>query len=242
MSEGKAIMGMGVTPCYNKEPAQFMPFLAQACQANLDLVYAENYTGFELLLPAAGFIDYGYAQTYRLSINYYDDNEQQPDATYIDVVYELFLPIYLPDDKEISISFYPTQIYTLNFLTFHHHWRWFMEDLKGENDAYFKSHQVIIDRCQQVQDMYRPLMKWLASDFLLIFSNYDYEFETEVLYKPQRHKTYTFPELPELAKRLDSLKIFSLSDLLKGPGHPEFPLEFLTTTEEEVVLTDRMNV
>ncbi len=130
------------------------------------------------------------------------------------------------------IVFYPTHIYTLNFLTYNHHWHWVVEDLKAENDAYSHSHQVIIDRFQQVRDMYRPLIKWLASDSLLIFSNYNYEFETEVLCKPQCHKTYAFPELLALAKQLDSLKIFPLSDLLNGPGHPDFLLEFLTTTEE----------
>ena len=216
----------------------FAKSIAERFSVNLQ-IYVCNATEHDLTLPEEKYLDFNHAQQYFLTVNYYDNNWNNPSRECVHVTYELTIPIKSPNENDLTIEFYPNGVILLSFLTFNHAWVFFISDLKGENDHYSESHKVIVDGFNQLRTAYKLILSKIGCSAILIYTDAPYKFEEE-LFRYTNEGRYTFDQVISTAKEFDKVSVFDFYTVLNTSESEKLSLLFQGLKDVEIVLVDTL--
>lgn len=227
MSSGKTIEGIAFQPTlYAADINTFATRLAHAMTLNLSVAhYYRMEDPADESWQDEQLYDFGYATTCRITV----DRDKPTDAFY----YELFLPVDFPNEDEITIHFYGNGIIAPRFLTYHHTWWWFMEQLY---EVYIAKRDDIrsMDKILRTKELVEEILQRLGVDRLICFGSYPYSFAGRLMYEDVR--VSSFQEIVDSARELNGLAVVDFNRLLQGELDADIPYEWLVKQPRKVVL------
>jgi len=232
MTSGKAIEGIALQPAlYSANIDTFATRLAHAMKLNLSVAhYYRMENPADESWQDEQVFNFDYATTCRMTV----DRDKPTDDFY----YELFLPVDFPNEDEIAIHFYRNSIINPRFLTYHHTWWWFMEQLYG---VYIAKRDEIrsMDKIFKTKRLVEEIMQSLGVDRLICFGNYPHPFADRLMYEDAQ--VSNFQEIVDSARELDGLAVVDFNRLLKGEIDADLPYEWMEQQPSKVVLLHEIN-
>src|SRR5690606_18533914 len=138
----------------------------------------------------------------------------------------------------LPIYFYRNSIINPRFLTYHHTWWWFMEQLYG---VYIAKRDEIrsMDKIFKTKRLVEEIMQSLGVDRLICFGNYPHPFADRLMYEDAQ--VSNFQEIVDSARELDGLAVVDFNRLLKGEIDADLPYEWMEQQPSKVVLLHEIN-
>ena len=232
MSFGKSIEGIALSSTlYSADIDTFATRLAHALGVNISVFHyylMENED--DESWKQENIYDFGYATSCRLTV----DRNEPTDNFY----YDLNLPVDFPNEEELFVQFLDNGIIEFQFLTYDHHWRWFMEKLY-QTCVSLEEDKSILNDVLRTKDLVEQLLHQLGLDRIICYGDYPYNFFDDIIHK--KAKIDNFQQILSVVKNLDGLAIADFDSLLTGKLMSNFPYEWLDQKPDKVVLLHRLN-
>jgi hypothetical protein len=213
MGIAKTICAYGIFDFYSSDYVQFVSALGQLLKVNINTRFSDDSHMDQFGDKENEFYNNNYDQTYNLTVSYYDIDENNPIAGKLNIIYNLEIPINFPHQKELDIEFYPNGIFFIIFLPFDTQWKFFIEDLLGENDHYYKNHKEIVLNIMKIRECYVSNLRRINCKELVIWT--DGHFISDDLHLYQSFdKRYSFMDLIDQIQNLDNIEFYNFMDVV----------------------------
>ena len=215
MGIAKTMNAIGDYSFYTNDYIEFAKNLCTRFEINLEVYFVDLTSNYAANDKNDEFIDFKFSKTYKLAVSYYDYDEDKPDPKNIYCTYEMFIPVDLKYEKELILEFLPNGIFQLCFLPFSNAWRFFIEDIQGINDHYYKSHLEVDEQIQEIRNCYISILKKIDSKEVIIWTHANYKTEDEFLFNQAPNKVDTLDDIKEAIKKLDNITLYNFIDSIK---------------------------
>ena len=218
MGLAKQMYVVGAFDFYTTNYADFAAIIGQRLGVNLEVIFS-NWSVSDNEKPNELF-DFDFDKTYIIQLEWYeaDSINQIMDTIYYKYIIEI--PVEFEDEKKIEIEFLSNGIFNILWLPFNHHWRFFIEDIIGDNDGYYKNHNEAIANIIAVRNFYKKTIKSLNCDSeinserVLIWADAQYATERRFIDNPIPNRKNTIAQLADALRDLDKVKIYNFVGVL----------------------------
>lgn len=214
MGIAKEISVVGEYDFYSPDYKEFAKNLANLFHVNLELGFF-YFTMKDCSVEKENeFLNFGYKETYHLEVSYYDYNEKNPVPEIIYSAYELTIPVELEDEKSLCLDFGPNNLFTLSSLPFSGIWRFFIEEINGYHDHYYKNHDEIVEFFLKIRNCYISILKKINCNKVVIWTDADYKTEEKIIYNDIPFAKNDLNDLIYNLETLDNVKLFNFMEVL----------------------------
>lgn len=215
MGLGKLFSAVGTFSFYSKDVQQFATELGRRFGVNIGVsswslsdTQKEDATRFEKL-------ELGYHDTWYMEVilHDYDWRHPRPENTYY--AYNLDIPFNVEGEEELTLSMGPNGVFQLWHIPFSNAWCFFLEDISGENDHYFNSHEEVVERIFAIRAAYIPLLQKFGCSEALILPEANYKTESRHLDSCEPGQEETLAGIKKALQELDGVRLFDLLTAVK---------------------------
>lgn len=215
MGIAKDISAVGEYDFYSPDYKEFAKTIAKLFHVNLELGFfyctmqdcsAENENEF---------FNFGYKDTYHLEVSYYDYNEKNPVPEIIYSTYELTIPVDLEHERSLCLDFGPNNLFTLSSLPFSGNWRFFIEEINGEYDFYYKDHNELIKSFLEIRNCYISILSKINCNKVVIWTDANYITEENIIYNDIPFAKNDLNDLINNLETLDNVKLYNFMEVIQ---------------------------
>ncbi len=215
MGIAKTINAIGGYDFYSSDYELFIKTISKIFKVNLNVNFLaqieEENTEYD---KESEFFDMGQKETFSITVNYYKiyKDKPLPDNVYCD--YELCIPVNFEYEKELVLEFFTTGIFQLNFLPLNSTWNFFIEDLLGYNDYYYKSHSEVVKEKLSIRDEYIRILNKINCSEAIIWTDAYYKTEDIIQEALTSQTKLTLKDVMKCLQEIDNLTLYNFSDVL----------------------------
>jgi hypothetical protein len=213
MGIAKTINAIGGYDFYSPDYHTFIKTISLLFKVNLNVDFFAHLSEEESEYDKESeFFDFGEKDTFSLTVNYFklDDNKPLQDNVYCD--YELRIPVDFEYEKELLLQFFTTCIFQLNFLPLNSTWNFFIEDLLGHNDCYYKSHLELLQEKKYIRDEYIRILNKINCKEAIIWTDAYYKTESKIQDAQKIDTKLTIKDLVKSLQEIDKLTLYNFAD------------------------------
>ncbi len=152
-------------------------------EANLNVHFFDSIGEDEFIEKEDKYFDFNYKDTYKMFVTFYKYNEDKPPIENTYFIYEIIIPVNLCDNHKLYLEFLPDGIFKLQDLLFNSNWHFFIEDIKGENDCYYKTHSEFIEQIIKIRHCYSNILTKFYRTRVIIWTDANYFTEEEFIHE-----------------------------------------------------------
>lgn len=206
---------LGEYDFYSPDYRVFVQSVSRIFGVNIEVRFDYDPMKEELIAKENELFNFNYEQTYTLIVWYFQFDENKPALNNTCQSYELRIPIILFNEDELFFQFLPNGIFRLNFLPFNNLWRFFIEDILGKNDVYYKSHDEVVNQFIQIRNCYIGILSKFDCTRVLIWTEANYNTEGEYLFCQTLDRKNSLSEIVQFLKRLDNITTYNFVEALQ---------------------------
>ena len=214
MGIAKTMHVVGIYHFYTNDYVAFAKEIGTRFKVNIEVRF-EDYTDYESTFEKENEVfDFGFEDTCNVTITtqFYDDhlypNKFKPYNSYV-----INLPSPFEDDDNLPLEFWPNGLTQLRYLPFSNKWQFFIDDLQGINDHYYRSHLEVLDNILYIRNVMIDIMRRIDCNEVIIWTDADYKTEDEFVFTHYINRTTTMEELKEAVLLLDGIQLFDFMKL-----------------------------
>lgn len=212
MSRAKTIDAIGEYDFFSPDYQSFIKAISKFFKVNfkVDFLFLINEeTDYDKVCEV---FNYGNKDTCSLRVCYFKFDEKKPVLNNLDCYYDLRIPFDFDCKEELNLQFYSTGIFQLNSLPFNSTWNFFIEDIIGLNDFYYKSHLELVRQVKAIRDEYIRILTKINCNEVIIMTDAYYQTES-IIQEPEKiNSKLTLKDVLKSLQEKDNLTLYNFAE------------------------------
>lgn len=217
MSSTKTMNALGVYTFYSQDYLTFIKSISEMFNVNVYVFFSalfENEEEEKQYEIESQIFDFGKKETYILTVYFSKFDIQKPLENNVYCSYSLYLPVDFEYEKELSLEFYATGVFQLQFLPFNTTWKFFIEDIIGLSDHYYQSEMEIIDETKTIRNKYIDILAKINCKEVFLWTDSYYKTEYYIEDAKDFETKLSFNDIKNSLKETDNLTIYNFAQVL----------------------------